>query len=91
MVIPRAPRYLDGSLLGYATVESMEPRTHYFGNWSPREWRSRMQWIRIPVDGRGAKRGHDDRLFFRALALYLCLSLVCICVVPKSRVPLWHP
>ena len=31
MMFPRAPGYLNSRLQGYVA-----PRTHYFGNWSPR-------------------------------------------------------
>ena len=34
---PKAPSYLNGRLLGYVTIGNIEPRTHYLGNWSPRE------------------------------------------------------
>ena len=34
---PRAPSYLTSRLMGYVTRGYIEPRTHYVGNWSPRE------------------------------------------------------
>ena len=33
---PRAPSYLNSSLLGYVTVGYIVPSSHYLGNWSPR-------------------------------------------------------
>ena len=35
---PSSPSYLNSRLLGYVTIGKIEePRTHYLGNWSPRE------------------------------------------------------
>ena len=34
--IQKAPGYLNSGLLGYVTIGYIKPRTHYFGNWSPR-------------------------------------------------------
>ena len=73
MVIPRAPSYLGKSLLGSATVEYMEPRTHYLELEPGREFSG----VRIPVDGKGAKRGHDDRLLFRS-ARFVPLPVPCL-------------
>ena len=33
---PKAPSYLNNKFLGHLTIEYIEPRTHYLGNWSPR-------------------------------------------------------
>ena len=34
---PRAPSYLNSGLLGYVTIGYLGPRTHYLGNWSPKD------------------------------------------------------
>ena len=34
---PMAPSNLNNRLLGYVTIGYIEPSSHYFGNWSPRE------------------------------------------------------
>ena len=31
---PRAPSHLNTRLLRYVTIGYIEPRTHFFGNWS---------------------------------------------------------
>ena len=33
----RAPSYLNSRLLGFVPIGYIEPRTHYLGNWSPRD------------------------------------------------------
>ena len=37
LLYPKDPSYLNSRLLGYVTIGYREPRTHYLGNWSPRD------------------------------------------------------